>query len=522
MDSPGDMGEAFLYVNVPDDPQIGSEVMYLPPISSIEAAYYTNLSELPTIVMGYRNNFIIDLGTTLKISLTMKRINPLDYDDDSRDVGRWSNGKWYRHLEDILDYWQNFGRDSSNNLTGGFQFNYTPSDTSLYPPINRNVFLNGSLAVQYSTQYMVVQMNLTVARMQESTSVYRYVTLICHAGSAFPNVEDYTVEVLADVNISVPNPTDWGPLGYTLRGWATSADGSMEYSVDDVVMWSYREEPYELWAVWGGPKIVKYWSDPVAGETYSPSQDWTEEQDAEDPISYVRVIIVGGGGGAGGAAWTPLGGSSTAGGAGGGAECHYSEWTASRTTSYNITVGKGGSKGYEAGINIVADTGGNGTDGEPSSVSASNGFQHTSQAGAGGQGGQYRVGMADLVEASGGQTVYAGGSTGINGTWEMGQAGSTASPNVQDNAGYGAINNDSAHRSGGAGGGASNCNYSFYLSGTTYDFISHGGDAFDSTREGGRQEPAYGGGGGSSQWQSGGDTNYAQDGASGLVVLVFY
>ena len=517
MSAPGDMGTALISVNVPDDPQIGSETLYLPPISNIEVAYYTNLTELPTVVMGYRNNFIIDLGTTLKISLTMKRVNPIDYDDSNRsDPSQWSNGKWYRHLEDILDYWQNFGRDGSNNMTGGFLFSYTPSDSSLYPPINRNVFLNGSLSVQYSTQYMVVQMNLTVARMKENTTLYRYVTIVCHSG--YDNVPDVEVEVLADIEVTVPNPIGWGPDGYTLMGWATSEGGSMQYAIGSTTVWAYRTTPYELWAIWGGgPKFIKYWTDPVSSITYSPSEDWSESQEAESPIENVRVIIVGGGGGAGGSAWTPVPGRACGGGGGGGAECYYSQWSASRTTTYTITVGKGGSHGDSAGVSIVAGSGTAGSAGDVSTVIASNGFAHTSEAGQGGQGGPWGTGD-QILTAAGGQRVYAGGTAGFNGTWTQGQSGSTASPNVQENAGYGSMN--AGTRGGGGGGGAANCNYSFPIGGATYNFVSLGGDAYGTTdRNGNRQTPMYGGGGGGSSTYSDGTL---QDGATGLVVLVFY
>ena len=72
---------------------------------------------------------------------------------------------------------------------------------------------------------------------------------------------------------------------------------------------------------------------------------------------------------------------------------------------------------------------------------------------------------------------------------------------------------------GGAGGGAAGFNYTFQTTTETYEFASIGGDAYNSTN-GSRREPKWGGGGGSAYGYP--DENYAQDGADGLVVLVFY
>lgn len=524
MPAPGDMGEAFIRVRVPSMPDIGTETLYLPPISNIEVAYYANLSELPTIVMGFRNNFIIDLGTTLKISLTMKRVNPKNYNDSSSDPDRWSNGKWYRHLEGILDYWQNFGRDSANNMTGGFQFTYMPSDTSLYPPITRNVFLNGSLTLQYATTYMVVQMNLTVARMQENVSEVRYVTIICHAGSeigeGFPDRE---VQALADTPVRVPNPQNWGPTGYTLSGWATSDGGPKVYDINDTVTWPYSTTPYHLYAIWsGGPKLIKSWVDPG---TYSFRA--SQEYHGSEPITSVRIIAVGGGGGAGGAAKAMRGGHATAGGGGGGGECRSEEFASiDEDTVFNIIVGDGGARGgNQTG---VTGNGSDGADGESTTVSFA-GYNVSVRGGGGGQGGVYGGGTSVGVIARGGVSVFtgsqggtaSGGDSGTTAQFTRGQNGYTYEPNVPANAGCGAPNSNASGRrwGGGAGGGASCCNYSFSLGGTTYNFVSVGGDAYEADN-GESHSPVNGGGGGSAYGLP--DTNYAQDGAPGLVVLVFY
>ena len=517
MPAPGDMGTAFIRVRVPSMPDIGTETLYLPPLSNIEVAYYANLSELPTIVMGFRNNFIIDLGTTLKISLTMKRVNPRNYDDSSSDPDRWSNGKWYRHLEGILDYWQNFGRDSANNMTGGFQFSYMPSDTSLYPPITRNVFLNGSLTLQYATTYMVVQMNLTVARMQENVSEVRYVTIICHG----EGVSDREVQALADTPVRVPNPQNWAPPGQTLGGWATTEGGPKVYDIGDTVTWAYTTTPYHLYAIWvGGPKLIKSWVNP-GSFTYRASQDYS----GSESISSVRVIAVGGGGGAGGAANALRGGHATAGGGGGGGECidgMYADVTSS--TLFTFTIGDGGARGSKQ--TGVTGNGGDGADGEQTTVSFAS-YNITARGGGGGQGGVYGGGTATGVVSEGGVSIFgsgrdaSGGDSGTTAMFTRGENGNTYSPNVNENVGWGAPNSTASGRQwgGGAGGGASSCNASISLNGATYNFVSNGGDAYEADNGRSRQ-PVIGGGGGSAYGLP--SSNYAQDGAPGAVVLIFY
>lgn len=522
---PGDMGTAYIEVHVPEMPEIGDKRLMLPHITNIEAAYYANLSEQPTIVMGFRNNFIIDLGTTLKLSLTMKRVNPRDYNDSSRDPEEWSNGKWYRYLEGMLDYWQNFGHDGGNNMTGGFHFVFTPSDTSLYPVIDRNVFLNGSLSLQYSVQYMVVQMNLTVARMQDNATTVRYVTIICYGGDG---VEPREVQALADTPVRVPNPQDWGPIGYTLDGWATSPNGPKVYDITDTVTWAYSTTPYELYAIWtGGPKLVKYWDTPVQNMTYSVGNEYT----GDEPISSVRVLVVGGGGGAGGGAWGLRGDAVTAGGAGGGGEYYYGQWlNVTSSTVFTITVGSGGSRGNKAGQGIIGSNGDGGSSGSISVVTSTSGQTISVRGGGGGAGGTHRGLLGDeSIVATGGVSVFSGqfggdasgGSSGAGSAWERGQNGLTYSPNVDSNAGVGALNGDTGGRDwgGGAGGGAAGFNYTFQTTTETYEFASIGGDAYNSTN-GSRREPKWGGGGGSAYGYP--DENYAQDGADGLVVLVFY
>ena len=85
----------------------------LPYIKSIVTSVTASLTEISTIIYGYRNNFCMDLGTSQTISLKLERVNPIDYNDRSTDPEMWSNGKWYRWFEDQLTS----GRTSGGTMT---------------------------------------------------------------------------------------------------------------------------------------------------------------------------------------------------------------------------------------------------------------------------------------------------------------------------------------------------------------------------------------------------------------------
>ena len=522
MPAPGDMGSAYLVVRSPSY----SGTWNLPTISNIETAYYANLSELPTIIMGFRNNFIIDLGTTEKISLTMKRVNPRSYNDNSSNPDNWSNGKWYRELEEIMDFWQNFGRSSTNRRTGGFLFHYTPSDTSLYPVIDKNVFLNGSLSVQYSTEYMVVQMNLTVARMEGGDAgTGNFVTIILHPGVS--DVDDYEYTTAAGVASEYPGvPVSWGDInpGYVCTGWASSSGQTqVEFRPGDSVIWQMQDEPYELWAVWTGPKDIY-----VMASAGTASLRVSSLRDGPN-ISSMQYYVVGAGGGAGGCGYRGAisAAYNNAGGGGGAGGCETNMIEVSPDCIISITVGAGGNHGGNAGT-WVSGNGDSGGSGGASSIVASDGtFNITARGGDGGSGGTHGSTSNPQI-TRGGQQVYAGGNTQY-GTW--GGDGKTG-PDNPDGYGRGwgpeqALEANQNYTSGhGAGGGGSNLNFHATINGTPYSYQSRGGDAGGFWYAGMGQgsgwtnptNPIYGGGGAS----VGGPNISSTDGADGIVILIFY
>lgn len=516
---PGSMGSATLDIRVPAK---GTDVTFtLPVITNIEVSHYASLSELPTIVMGYKNNFIIDLGTTMKISLTMTRINPASYNDSQNsNPDLWSNGKWYRELEEALDYWQNFGRNSRNEQSGGFVFNYQPSDTSLYPSISRNVFLNGSLSLQYSTTYMVVQMNLTVARMNgTSGGTGRYVTVILHPNGAKYGdepAEDYVYEVEADTPTYMPNvPADWTNPGYTCMGWSTSNDNTVDYAQGAEITFNYTTSPYEFWAVWQG--AIDWWmwgrhATDYEGDIIIPDTVSVNGQH----IQTVQYYIVGGGGGGGGPERTTGVVARRPGAGGGSGETKVNSWSGMAPGDViHYIVGKGGAHGSRPGVGIGYEGGGDGEDGGATSISCSAKF--LSDSAGGGEGGEGTSNGSSM--SRGGSRYYAGGNTYSGGDGEDGQYGA---PNIADNAGKGEPNNgaSTATRGGGAGGGAASFRYQFPVGNVTYPegggfYESKGGNADEDNNEG---RPAIGGGGGTRDWASGN----ADDGADGIIVLLFF
>ena len=516
MPAPGSMGEAYIRVNVPSNSSIGRETFYLPTITSIDVSHYTSLSELPTIVMGFRNNFIIDLGNTRKISLTMQRNNPASYNDNQEtNPELWSNGKWYRHLEKLLDFWQNFGRayDDSGMLSGGFEFYYNPYDETLYPVMEYNVFLNGALSVQYSTTYMVVQMNLTVARMagEGEGPGPKHVTLILHSGLS--NYEDVEREVQAGTTVAVPS-SPWDVPGYILDGWsrtsgASSPDADLE--VGDRVVFEYQEDPIELWAVWVGP--IGIWTSTGSGVQNFTTPDGTVQ---------IRLYVVGGGGGAGGGAWASGVGGRTPGGGGGSGESRVYTILSGSMRPYTVTVGAGGSAGSRPNATIGGREGGQGGNGGDTYVVDDSLGTEVARAhgGNGGQGGQLESGG---LLAQGGQPVdgtnaygsYAGGNAGYG---VAGEDGQTSSDN-SGNEGKGA--QPDSRWGGGAGGGAADFKEQFYVNGTYYPssagyYESIGGNGAGNDVE----TPTagqVGGGGGSCDWAYGN----AAPGGDGMVIAVF-
>lgn len=502
MPAPGDMGTASLTIRT----DRGLQTIILPPITSIDTQVYANLSELPTVVLGYENNFCMDLGTYQKISLTMKRVNPRSYNDNSSDMERWSNGKYYRELEKALNFWQNFGRDPSTGAkTGGFIYDYSPSDTTLYPRVHKNAFLNGALSVQYSKQYMVIQMNLTIARMEggESSSGSS-VTITLH--SEDPDGGSYSTQSQTysqGVSTTVPRPpnqwtTEWGAQGYQFMGWATSSGGSVVYATGTMFT---PNSDMDLYAVWS--------SNVLFCRAFTSSDTYVIPNYNGSVVSYTMTLyLVGGGGGAGG---TGTGRNNTSGGGGGsGAYRVFTGYEVTSGQTVSVTIGAGGAHG-DTGSEWTPDYGGDGKTGGTTSVSF-NGNVLEAEGGSGGKGGKPYDQRNEV--AYGGAGGSPGGYKGGDTKWDT--AGGDGGYSEGGGIGGKGFPAGSLAAMPGAGGGACDLNITITSSenGTIGPFRSKGGDG--GGYDGGivhATEAQYGGGGGSDPYS--GSTN----GANGIVII---
>lgn len=501
-------------------------VIDLPPVQTYEYSFQSSLTEISTMVYGYRNNFCMDLGNTLRINVSFERINPQPYSDDSKDPDVWSNGKWYRHLESCLDYWQNNAVDveKPSVQAGGARFEFVPDDLELFPVQGYNVFVIGNLNMTYKTvQTMAFTLPMVASRMIGDSKPLEQVTLtlktyVLDSGGTFT----MTRKEPKGYSVPVPLcPDDFYPYqpGKIFLGW-TDSNGK-EYSAGSSTVW---REDTTLFAIWKGAKKVHAFVTPdYVGEEFT----------LEVPIGITRAIayIVGGGGGAGGSAvastGTDLSGTRTfmkGGGGGAGQAKKLSEREVYPGDILTIYVGRGGTGGTNKteGGGIKSTNGG---DGEASYILVNGiGWDGDVKGGAGGK--STRNGGA------GGQQYMPGGSYDAN-TLD-GADGATASPNVAKYAGKkgagtyyeSGINNLKKHyKHGGNGGGAAAFRWRFsdndgnwYPSSTGY-YTSVGGNGEDYVAETYATDGVLGGGGGSG-YKS--DSLRSGAGGHGAVIVVFY
>ena len=158
--------------------------LFMPIINGINHSYSASLTEIPTVIYGSDNTFVTDLGVTERISVSVSRVNPEVIDDVggmvSGQIHKLSNKRWWHILKTALDYWQNFGHRIYGDRrvrTGGFRFFYQPYCTDLYPTIDKNVFLSGTLAPTFTPQKLSFDLNMVVSRMAQETKEQEMATI---------------------------------------------------------------------------------------------------------------------------------------------------------------------------------------------------------------------------------------------------------------------------------------------------------------------------------------------------------
>lgn len=515
-----------------------SRVIYLDHVTGIEDTYTAQLTRISTVIYGVDNRFVMDLGTVRRIDMSITRDNPFPYDDSSDDDREWSNGKWYMELEHALDFWQNLGCDyRSFEQVGGIRLKYNPLDEDLYPEIDENVFVTGTLSPNFSVQKLTLTIPFTVARMDDEGST---VGKTCF--KLISNVPDQSTDVITEkwypkgTTMPIPIfPSFWDADGYAFDSWNTLASGTGTRYEPGVPI-EVPDTELVLYGQWVPPKAAIISS--VAGENtltemlgtgISYSADTGVRITSQD-ITRMMVLAVGGGGGCGGGVDSRVEalfifGYNSAGGAGGSGDVVQNTFSVSYGQNITYTVGKGGS----GRPNADGTSGADGQDGGASSVYIEDIRFIEAQGGDGGEGAPYWSYFGK--EVSGGEGVYAGGSvtgyeesgSGIKGG--VGGNGKTGSPNIEANVGVGAKPRSDAanniYHAGGAGGGAAALNHDVRVGTTKRHFESKGGNG---TCKGRGKDGILGGGGGSGSGDIDFDDNgHAQgDGGDGLVVLVFY
>ncbi len=464
------------------------ESIYLPNITSIEATISAQLTEIPTIVFGVDNNFVMDLGTYKTYTITVERATPNDYNDASSDPEDWSNGKWYTFLEKFWDFWQNMTYGKDGKLLGGIHFEYFPGDEGGYPHISENVFLQGSLSASFSVQRLKVSMTLLVGCVAIDDSGLDDQIPVTFQLSDDVSYLRYAVKG-AQIQLSAPPANQLSKL---------PSDGRQFRS------WTYNGTKYDVGAILTVEEdmvFVANWRFPGLLRVYDTAKDDT----CTVPAGYnnCTAIIVGGGGAGGNAyAHSALYGIYPCGAGGGSGEVATYSFGVVEGATINVHVGAGGTKGGDGGTSsveygtLVAMTAGGGLSGD-------DGVNYAS------------------TSVKGGQKYIKGGDTNIDLKGYGGDGEESAGIS-----GKGAIGSQrSGHwHQGGCGGGAADLNVTIYdpEAGESRTFQSIGGDgATDSTTP---NAGKYGGGGGSSSLRSTYNPNSYGSGAGGdgLILLSLF
>lgn len=176
-----------------------AKALHLPNIQSIEEQDSAQLTEISTIIYGFDDNFVMDLGTTQRYTITFRRNQPMPSSDPQKTEGEtdehfwnrvdytqstsWSNGFWYDAFVHFIDGWQNLncgfiqnGNDKQFAQTGGFHFHYNPPEQqydNLFPVLDENVFIAGTVSMSYSgsnLQYLNISLPLAVSTMVRNQS----------------------------------------------------------------------------------------------------------------------------------------------------------------------------------------------------------------------------------------------------------------------------------------------------------------------------------------------------------------
>ena len=484
------------YIEVQRDKNSSKVRFNLPIITNLEDTYQVTLSEQSTYIYGYKNRFVMDMGTKRSFTVTCERPNPVNYNDSSSNPDDWSNGKWYARLIELLDPWQNLMQPN-----GGFTFHFESLDSQVMINIDKNVFLNGSISPSFGVQVLKFSLPLVVARVTGADAKIPSVSITFYPNTSKVSGKSVQSFPTGIVSVVPACPGQWTKdnKDQMFAYWSTSAsDSGTRYYPGDMISWS---TPITLYAIWK----TSIQDEILSGSgTYS----FTVNSSANRCVAYV-VGAGGGGGGAGIIGAIQENKAYQFGGGGGAGGEFIIKSFAVRGGTMELNVGAGGEGGT-----MGDGRGEDGTDGGDSFIL----YGKKKIIARGGEGGSGRKsGSVNPAPALGGQKYYKGGDSGEAGTTGNmdglrgvpGSAGPSGSSELSSGV--------TLYYSGGAGGGCPPLNHVANKNGTTYR--SRGGDGEGMGTPG---SGVYGGGGGTTAFLENPKGKFGGDGGDGIIFVRFY
>ena len=307
-------------------------------IQSLSRTIRANLTAIPTMIYGAENRFIIDMGTQMSYSLRIMRVNPpnaIPLDKYQFQHGRFTwakaismdwttwyvikdevgfanltNGDFYRLLLIYVDEWQNHLRNSEAVLTGGFEFACSTIDTEQFNPIDKRVFISGTIQAEMGVQALTLSIPMTVACMQTDDTSRDNVKVIAHmsedpadyAGFAGETAIEYSYPQSASIPAPLPQ-LEWETAitGYrSFSHWKVMPGGNSIYLGDTFI----AIDGMHLYANWGqtehGGGVITdtgLYSDGYEAENEFVSlKDVFPTNVSSDYRYEIEVTLIGGGG----------------------------------------------------------------------------------------------------------------------------------------------------------------------------------------------------------------------------------
>lgn len=293
------------------------KVFYLPNVQSIEEVDSVKITEISSIIYGFDNNFVMDLGVTQSYTINIKRAQPSgwEYTDDwSDDQDKWSNGKWFTELKAFLDDWQNLNYGIVNedrfDRTGGYRLIFEPptytengtvvTNTELYPPIDRTGFIVGGITMTQSgnnLQYLSVSIPFSVASMRRQIQTAEGTPVKLKPN--YSGLSDKSVYFPENFNYPAPSaPREWNTVTGSLafEYWSYIQDGATRTAYAGKLVDSSVKT---LTASWNMPICLKKYDVEYGGEVDRGRVMFSEIPEISgqlDSIKRMRIWLVGGGG----------------------------------------------------------------------------------------------------------------------------------------------------------------------------------------------------------------------------------